>query len=151
MEQLKESSVCFDESQIFMKELNKTERSRILDLAVKRLLSWDSYTTAPWEQAALGICSIGPGSTWLDVVEMGVEYRKRSVLLKPVNFAIPISTFKMLELAERRVIKIRPNLDRKGVIAGIIRSAIAHDVLLNQLGAELEENIEVGAEEHESE
>jgi hypothetical protein len=145
MEQLKESSVCFDESQIFMKELNKTERSRILDLAVRRLLSWDSYTKAPWDQAALGISSIGPGSTWLDVVEMGVEYRKRSTLLKPVNFAIPMSTFKMLELAERRVIKIRPNLDRKGVIAGIIRSAIAHDVLMDQVGAELEEIYEEGA------
>lgn len=135
---LKESTVRFIEDQSFMVAHSKVERSRILNLAVKRLLSWDSYVTTPWEKAAAGICSIGDGSTWLDVVEMGVDYKTKTTLLKPVNYAIPMETFTMLELAEKRVLKLRPKLEGKGVIAGIIRSAIAQDVISGMIGEEEE-------------
>lgn len=131
---MKESTVRLTASQAFMVSHKKVERNRILDLAVRRLLSWDSYTNAPWDKAAAGVCSIGDGSTWLDVVEMGVDYKTKAVLLKPVNYAIPIETFKMLELAEKRVLKLRPKLEGKGIIAGIIRSAIEQDNISGMIG-----------------
>lgn len=136
--EIKKSTVKFTESQSFLLEVGIKERSRILDLAVRRLLSWDSYLNAPWEDAARGLCSIGCGNTWLDVVEMGIEYKTKANLTKPQAISIPVETFSLLELAESRVSQIRPTLATKGIIAGIIRSAITQDVLMKMIGEEIE-------------
>ncbi|UUA75177.1 hypothetical protein [Cellvibrio sp. QJXJ] len=136
--EVKKSTVKFTESQVFLLDVGIKERSRILDLAVRRLLSWDSYLNAPWDDAARGLCSIGCGNTWLDVVEMGIEYKTKANLTKPQAISIPVETFSMLELAEARVSQIRPSLATKGIIAGIIRSAIAQDQLTKMIGEEIE-------------
>lgn len=134
---LKDSTVRFDESQSFLHDVGKAERSRILNLAVCRFLLWESYIKIDWDKVAVGLSPLGNGRLWLDVVEMGVDMKTRSKLLKPVGFAIPIETFEMMEVAEKRVLKLRSYLQGKGVMAGIIRSAIAQDILMGMIGEEI--------------
>jgi hypothetical protein len=133
---LKESTVRFEQSQNLLHEVGKAERSRMLNLAMLRFLAWDSYVNTDWDRVMVGLSPLGDGRVWLDVVEMGVDMKTRSNLLKPVGFAIPSETFEMMELAEKRVLKLRSHLQGKGVMAGMIRSAIAQDILAGMLGEE---------------
>lgn len=132
MTDLKTTTVRLDISQQLLVDMELSERSGAIDKAISSFLNWDSYTGAPWKNGHV-FGDIGDGQIWLDVVEMGVEYRTKSTLLKPLSIRLPVATFDKLDEAEKRVEKYRPKLKGKGIIAGIIRSAVTQAMLSGDL------------------
>jgi len=122
----KSTTVRFPESQREIADKPLKNRSQWVEQAVLDLLDWEVYSKTDWSIYH----AIGDGQVFLDVVEMGVEYRTKGRLLDPVTINLSPEAFKALETAEVRVIAHRPQLKGKGVISGIIRSAVAQRQLM---------------------
>ncbi|MDQ2077407.1 hypothetical protein [Marinimicrobium sp. ABcell2] len=111
------------------------ERSRLIEEALTKFLSWECYVDEDWSMAGYHSPS-EDGQPWLDSVELGVEYRTRSRLLAPCVIEIRDETNEHLEVAIKRVESARTRLAGKGIKSGIIRAALAQQQLIDMYGQE---------------
>lgn len=117
----KNTTVRLTEKQQSIVAMPKTERSEWVSGAIEQFLDWETYTATDWTKA-----DVGDGQTWLDAVEMGVEYKVRSKLLPPTQISLSPKAAEALEAAAKIVEQHRPALRDRGIVSGLIRTAITH-------------------------
>lgn len=114
-----ETTVRLDSTQIEIYEKPKPERSAWIEDAVVQFLGYRAYREIDRQSI-----NRDKGSDWLDLVEIGINYKTIGNLLKPVALSLSAKTTTELNSATELVEIQRPHLKRKGVFSGIIRSAI---------------------------
>lgn len=123
----KNTSVRLTEHQKSIANMQKKDRNEWINKAVKHFLEWDTFRLTDSSQH-----DMNGGQPWLDAVEMGIEYKTRSNLLPATQIEFTSEVLEMLETACHIVEKYRPLLKNRGIISGIIRSAIANRLLLGE-------------------